>query len=226
MIVGHLDTSEDPVKIAQLPIGALIFLRHDVSTAHQTIERTYSTQQINESLRLPSSEMPYWTPGFPLSLPLEHGSRIRCLDCDPTPKFTNKPHNPVVSDTGQLLDKTGDGVVTVDTDRSTAFVGFVNENGAATSHLSVDIQNDFCAITLSALDTKPLSGSNRMLLTPMGRVENTGMIWNKRRTNADVWVTPLDGAERPLGEVQVRFWAGRFQLAQFRLRQYLIKVIC
>lgn len=257
VIGDHFDISEDPVKVAQLPAGALLFLRHDVSTAHQTIERTYSSEQINESMRLPSSELPYWTPGFPLSLPLEHASRIRCLDCGPTPKFTDEPHNPIVSDTGQLSwklsEKSGDGAVTVDTDRSTALVGFVKENGAATSHLSADIQNNFCAITLSALDTEPLSRSNLMLLTTTGRAENTGMIWNKRRTNADVWgtaptriesikgwlllkqiegavgmvVTPLDGAGRPLGETHGRLLESGWEIpiGEIPTTTYLIKVI-
>jgi hypothetical protein len=257
-IIGdHFDISEDPVKVAQLPAGALLFLRHDVSTAKQTIERTYSTEQINESMRLPSSELPYWTPGFPLSLPLEHASRIRCLDCQPTPKFTDEQHNPIVSDTSQLSwklsEKTGNGVVTIDTDRSTALVGFVKENGAATSHLSTDIQNEFCAITLSALDAEPLSRSNLMLLTTTGRSENTGMIWNARRTNADVWgtaptriesikgwlllkqiegavgmvVTPLDGAGRPLGEERGRLLESGWEIpiGDVPATSYLVKVI-
>ena len=71
----HFDISEDPVKVAQMPVGAMLFLRHDVATAKQTVERTYSTEQVNESMRLPSSELPYWTPGFPLAVPLEHGVR-------------------------------------------------------------------------------------------------------------------------------------------------------
>jgi hypothetical protein len=162
-----------------------------------------------------------------------------------------------VSDTGQLSwklsEKSGDGAVTVDTDRSTALVGFVKENGAATSHLSADIQNNFCAITLSALDTEPLSRSNLMLLTATGRAENTGMIWNKRRTNADVWgtaptriesikgwlllkqiegavgmvVTPLDREGRPLGETHGRLLESGWEIpiGEIPTTTYLIKVI-
>ena len=257
LIGDHFDISQDPVKVAQLPAGALLFLRHDVSNARQTIERTYSREQINESMRLPNSEEPYWTPGFPMSLPLEHGSRISCLDCTPTPKFADAQSNPIVSDTHQLswelAKKTGNGVVTVDTDRSTALVGFVKENGAATSHLSADIGNQFCAITLSALDAEPLSRSGLMLLTATGRVENTGMVWNARRTNADVWgtaptrietikgwlllrniegavgmvVTPLDGAGRPLSEVHGRLLESgwEIEIGAVPATSYLVKVV-
>jgi hypothetical protein len=258
-VVGdHFDISQDPVKIAQMPVGALLFLRHDVAAARRTIERTYSTAQIDESMRLPPLAEPYWTPGFPLSLPLEHGSRIRCFDCAPTAKFTDSPTNPIVSDTHQLSwqlsSETGNGVVTVDTDRSTALVGFVKENNAQTSHLSADVANAFCTITLSALDDQPLSRSGTMLLTATGRAENTGMVWDARRANVTNWgtaptrievikgwlllkniegalavqVTPLDGAGQPLPVVQGRLLAEggwEIEIGQVPATSYLIKVI-
>lgn len=256
-IGDHFDISQDPVKIAQMPAGALLFLRHDVAAARQTIERTYSTAQVDESMRLPPTSEPYWTPGFPLSLPLEHGSRVRCFDCAPTAKFTDAPANPIVSDTHQLSwllsNKTGNGVVTVDTDRTTALVGFVKENNVQTSHLSADIANTFSAITLSTLDDQPLSRSGTMLLTATGRAENTGMVWDERRANVTDWgtaptrievikgwlllrniegavgmtVTPLDGAGRPLPTLQGRLLeAGwEIEIGQVPATSYLIKVI-
>lgn len=257
VIGDHFDIGQDPVKIAQLPAGALLFLRHDVTAAQQTVERTYSTDEINESMRLPASALPYWTPGFPLSLPLEHASKIRCLDCEATAKFKDDPQNPIVSDTRQLAwklsEKSGNGAVTVDTDRSTALIGFVGENNASTSHLSADIKNNFCALTLSSLDAKPLSRADLMLITATGRVENTGMVWNARRTNADVWgiaptrieviegwlllkniegavgmdVTPLDGAGRPLGMIHGRLLESgwEIQIGDVPATSYLVKVI-
>jgi hypothetical protein len=256
-VVGdHFDISQDPVKVAQMPVGAMLFLRHDVAAAKMTVERTYSAEQINESMRLPSSELPYWTPGFPLSVPLEHGSRIKCLDCEPTAKVTSEVTNPIVSDTKELswgLSEKKNGVVTIDTARSSALVGFVKENGAATSHLSAEVENEFCALTLSALDDKPLVRSESMLLTTAGRVENTGQTWNARRTNSDVWgtaptrieavkgwllikgvegavgmdVTTLDGAGRPMSTQHARMletgW--EFSVGDVATTSYLIRVI-
>lgn len=60
-----------------------MFLRPDVKPAVNTVIRSYSTEQIYESLRLPHSDRPYFTPGFPLSIPLQHGSRISSLDGPP-----------------------------------------------------------------------------------------------------------------------------------------------
>ncbi|MDE3167672.1 MAG: hypothetical protein KGN36_17860, partial [Acidobacteriota bacterium] len=227
LLADPFDITEDPVRIAQLPAGALLFLR-DVLPAAATVERRYSTAQINESLRLPESEMPYFTPGFPLSIPLRHGSRVRCLDCVPSPLPTDDAAPPYLSDTKQLAWRVSPekgGAVTIDTERSQALVGFIRAHQSATRYLSADIQNDFCAITLSSLDGKPVPRSHRMLLTATAREQNTGSQWNPRHTLWDTlgeppteiepvagWlmlrniegavaidVTALDGSARPLG---------------------------
>lgn len=257
VIGDHFDISDDPVKIAEMRAGALMFLRHDVETAKETIARTYSTRQINESMRMSSSEMPYWTPGFALSIPLEHRSVIQCLDCQPTQKFTDVRTNPIVSDTKQLFwyvsSKTKHGLVAVDTDRSTALIGFVKESGVETSHLAAEISNDFCALTLSSMDGKPISRSSLLLLTTTGRVQNTGQTWDARRANAAVWgtaptrietikgylllkdlegvvgmnVTALDGAARPInvthGRMLEQGW--EIHIGDIPTTTYLINVI-
>jgi hypothetical protein len=57
-----------------------------------------------------------------------------------------------------LIDELIDVVSKNDTDRTTALVGFVRENGEGTSHLVADVQNKFCALTLSSLDAADFSG--------------------------------------------------------------------
>jgi hypothetical protein len=178
------------------------------------------------------------------------------LDGAPTAKFTDAPGNPIVSDTGQLAWRTSDahgGVVSVDTERTSALVGFVKGNGVSTSHLSADISNEFCAITLSSLDNLPLSRSSLMLLTTSGRVENTGQVWDARRANSSTWggpptliepikgwlllkqtegavavtATALDGAARPLkDEVGRRLESGwEIPIGDIPTTTYLVRVV-
>jgi hypothetical protein len=228
-VTDPFDITLDPVKMVQMEAGALLFLRPDVKPAAKTELRSYSWEQINESMRLPELERPYFTPGFPLSLPLRHGSRVQCLDCEPTGSFTAEDTNRIVSDTGELawqVYKEQGGLVTIDTDRTQGLIGFVKANGRATSQLSAEVKNDFCAITVSSLDGKPLSRSATMLLTACSRWENSGVKWNERRTlwpkygkgptliePVKGWLTlheiegavgmqliPLDGAARPIGQ--------------------------
>ena len=48
--------------------------------------------------------------------------------------------------------------------------------------------NNFAAMTLTAMDQKPLTQSRHILLTLVGKVENTGMVWNADRTTVtDQW---------------------------------------
>ena len=229
-VADEFDITLDPVKIPQMSVGALLFSRADVSPAKQTLSRSYSPEQANEAMRLPESERPYFTPGFPRSQPLRHGSRLTSVEGAPTGKFEPEPPLPYVSDTGELAwhNEPGKrGLVTIDTPRSQALVGFIKANAdKTTKHLAAEIRNDFAAITLSSLTDQPIRRSDRLLLTATSRWENTGAVWNERRslqTNlgheptliepVTGWLVlreldgavalkliPLDGAARPIGQ--------------------------
>jgi hypothetical protein len=212
-----------------MSVGALLFSRADVSPARETVLRSYSSEQINESMRLPEAERPYFTPGYPLSLPLEHGMRIRCLDCDPTEILVASSQHKYQSDTGELAwynEPSKGGLVTIDTPRTQGLVGFVKANGISTSQMTAEVMNDFCAITVSSLDEQPISHASLMLLVAGSKIENTGTRWNERHTLWEEWgagptliepvtgwvtlkelegavavrLVPLDGAARPIGE--------------------------
>jgi hypothetical protein len=191
--LSYFDMSPDPVKMTELASGALMFLRHDVNTAGRMITRSYSTEEVYESLRMPRTQRPYFTPGFPLSLPLEHQVRIAGFDAESTRRFMERANvNPIVSDTKQLAWQTSPdntGFVTVDTKRYQALVGFLKANREELGNLSADIKNNFGAITLASLDGAPLSRSAKMLLTAGSRVANTGQQWNEKRNSLTNWGT-------------------------------------
>ena len=197
------DISLDPVRMTEMAAGALMFLRGDVQAARETVSRTYSREQVLESRLLTGSSAPYFTPGFPLALPLEHAVRIQSLDGPPTQKFSVPDPNPIVSDTGELSWYTAadkDGLVTVDTPRTQALIGFIKANHRVLSQLSADVSNDFATVVLSSLDGRPLAQSGRMLLTAGSRVANTGMRWNDSHTRlveqggAPTLIEPVSGA--------------------------------
>lgn len=227
--LGHFDFANDPVKMSQLAAGALIFLRGDVRPAQRTVTRTYSREQVLESLRLPWKESPYFTPGFPLALPLTHAVRVASFDGPPTSPMEAVAANPIESDTRELrwlAAGKGTGRMIVDTVRSQALVGHLTQPPAQSSNLRAEIPTPFCALTLSALDNKPVTSSGKLLLTATARVANTGMVWNENRTTLETWgkapariepvlgrallirlepaqaltAQPLDGAGEPMGQ--------------------------
>jgi hypothetical protein len=180
------DISLDPVRTSELAAGALMFLRGDVHAARETVARTYSHEQVLEARFLPRTEQPYFTPGFPLSLPLEHEVRIQSLSGPPTEKVAAADGNPIVSDTKELSWYTSEaktGLVTVETDRTQALIGFVKANHKTLKNLGAEITNDFATIVLASMDDQPLARSGKMLLTTGSRVANTGQKWNAARTN-------------------------------------------
>ncbi|HPA20959.1 MAG TPA: hypothetical protein PLU30_24635 [Verrucomicrobiae bacterium] len=227
--IGHFDIAPDPVKVPLLAAGALMFLRGDIQPAKRTVGRSYSHEQVIESMRLSTSENPFFTPGFPADLPLVHATRITSLDGPPTGSFDPAPSDPIRSDTGEMLWQTAgknSGCVTIDAARSQAIIGFRAERKALTRHLDPSgLSPAFCAVTLGALDDQPIARASRLLLTVGARVANTGMRWDEKRKSLANWgeaptriepvtgnvvlraldgasaiqAQPLDGAGRPLG---------------------------
>jgi len=223
----HFEIRPDPVKMANIAAGAALFLRHDVQAAKETIPRSYAPQQVRESIRTSSSQRPLFTPGFDRSLLLRHGTRIADFEksCTSYPEF--KAGSPIVSDTEQLRWYHGSphtGLVTVDTEKSQAIIGFVKQANRSLPNLSVEIENEFCSIVLTSLDGKAIAQASELLLVTTARAANTDMQWNDNRTSLEDWgaaptviepvrgtvtlqnletfvrieVIPLDGAAQPL----------------------------
>jgi hypothetical protein len=225
---GHFDHAMDPVKMAQLSSGAMIFLRGDVRPAAKTMKRSYTRDQVKEGIRLPGSERPYFTPGFPLAAPLEHAVRVASFDGPPTGTFPGGEADPIRSDTGELAwhrGEKGAGLVVIDAEKTQGLVGFVAAGRAGTRNLAAEVSTRFCAIVVGALDDRPVGMSGRLLLTAGSKVANAGMAWNAKRTSLENWgkepsviepvrgrlllsglegarrveAQPLDGAGQPLG---------------------------
>lgn len=207
------DISLDPVKMPELAEGALMFLRGDVEKARTVVERSYSKKQVFDSMLLPeATERPYFTPEFPLSLPLEHEVRISSLTGPPAQAFPSATvPDPIISDTGQLAwynSSGGTGLVSIDTPRTQGLIGFVSANQRSVSHLAVEVENRFCTILLSSLDGKPVAEASRMLLVAGGRVENTGQVWNTAGTGVTAWGGTPSLIEQVSGTVTLRGLAG------------------
>jgi hypothetical protein len=206
------DISLDPVRMTQMATGALAFLRGDVRPARQTVTRSYARDQAFDSRRLARTEQPYFTPGFPLAVPLMHGVRIGSLDGAPTATHAAVDTTTIVSDTRELTWRTtadAHGLVTEETDRTQALIGFVKAHRPAVKNLSADVRNEFAAIVLSAIDGKPISGADRLLLTAGSRVTNTGLQWNADRTRTAQQGGAPSLIEPVTGTVTLRALSGR-----------------
>ena len=206
------DISLDPVRMTQMATGALAFLRGDVRPARQTVARSYARDQAFESRRLSRTEQPYFTPGFPLALPLVHGVRIASLDGAPTERYQPLDTTTIVSDTRELVWRrlNGErGMVTQETDRTQALIGFVKAHRAAVRNLSAEVRNEFASIVLSSMDAEPIASSSRLLLSAGSRVSNTGLRWNAEGTRVAQQGGPPSLVEPVTGTITLRALSGR-----------------
>ncbi|MHC4368600.1 MAG: hypothetical protein ACYSW8_13410 [Planctomycetota bacterium] len=166
-VAGHFDIRADPVRMCNVAACAAMFLRGDVRPALDTVRRSYSIDQVREGIRLPYSERTYFTPGFSLAIPLRHATRIGGFD-DPQGQDAKAGRSsPTVSDTGDLAwyhSKQKRGIVTVETEKSQALIGFLKGHDHKLKNLSAIVENEFCSIILTSLDSQPISGSRRLLL--------------------------------------------------------------
>lgn len=186
---GWFDVSQDPVKLAQLTAAGLMWHRHDVAAARETLVRNYSHDEIIEAMRLTQwKHRPFFKPGFELTTPLEHATRWQLTEAlagtaevrpakYPNPYIKPQPAE-IVSDTGELGWRHTDesrGVITLATPRSQSLIGFVRGSGETTPHLAADVTNDFCVLTLTALDEHTIAQSQKLLLVATtGAAVNTG----------------------------------------------------
>jgi hypothetical protein len=92
----------------------------------------------------------------------------------------------------------------VDTERTQAAIGFVKAHGKQLRHLAPEIDNRFASLTLSALDSKPIARSSRLLLVAGAAVTNTGVEWNETRSALKQWGTSPTLIEPVTGQLLIR----------------------
>jgi len=201
------DFGNDPVKMTQIAACGLMFHRQDLRTAEKTVVRAYSRGEVIESIRLPQKERPFFTPGFALSTPLEHATRLTFEGTSTLPFPKHIAEGAIRSDTGQIVwyhDSEKKGLVTVETEKTQALIGFVKHRAKALKNLSAEIDNDFCSIFCTTLDGKPISKSGRLLLSTGARVANSAMQWSEDRHTLPQWGTAPPMIEPVTGTVILR----------------------
>ena len=200
-INDYFSIFDTPPKMSQMPVASLIFRRGDVSPAQRLISLEYTAEETIEAVKVPpwsEVNMSLYLEGLPVTLPLVHRVRIGSFTA-PEEKTAadygvSIPQDVFISDTDELRWDVTDpqrGVVTINTPRTQAIVGFVEGREMEAGNLIFWPDNEFCAISATSLDNKPFSESQRLLLVAAANVANTDMEWNEERTSlSDRWGSP------------------------------------
>lgn len=199
---NYFDILHDPVKMANIAAGALMFHRGDINSAKTNILRNYSETDLIEGIRKNLGPKPFFTPDFPLATPLKYRTRIASFSGGENSFKQIGNGELIVAETGELLWDTSNekGLEAINTDRTQAIIGFSEKmKSRKTENLAVRIDNLFASVTLTSMDGKVISNSEKLLLTTTSSSVLSGAEWNTERQSLLKWgeqpflITPVTG---------------------------------
>jgi len=213
---GPFDIFNDPAVLGLFPAAALMFRQEHVSTAAAFVAVEWGDSDIFGVPQLSA-----WG-GQPSYRSLVERSRL--VTSLTTPSGAQQVVSPTEfvptsgatwtqSETNQLWRDWELGVGTIDSPRSQAAYGFLGAGGAiALGDLSLDVTSPFGVVSLVSLDGRLLRESRHLLLTAVGRAENTGTSYNLTHTKLmDPGAGPIL-AEPVLGQATIRTVHSRFYI--------------
>ncbi len=166
-------TFNDPAKFGLFPHAALIMRRGDVKRAENTIEIPISFDEMCDAEWMLHEQIPT---SFVETSSVRMGYE---KPGTPQPIHTEKERK---SDTGEICRNVEKGIGTIDTDRTKAVYGFIGGETLKLDGLEIAADNDFATIALSSLTDDAICQSPNMLLTAVGRAENTDETYNEDHT--------------------------------------------
>ncbi|MDP8242594.1 MAG: cellulase family glycosylhydrolase [Candidatus Hinthialibacter antarcticus] len=187
---GHFDIRPDAVKMANLAASAFLFMRGDIAPADKTVLRSYSAPYVLDSIRMPSSERPYFTPGFDLSVPLRYRTRVLSLSGEQSTYLESERPSLIFDDEKQLtwnIQNPNQGAVSINTEMTQGVVGYIRSSEQPLQNLSLNIENDFASVLCVSLDNRPIELSRSMMLAATAKAHNADTKWNKEHTSLQSW---------------------------------------
>ncbi|MBO3841735.1 MAG: carbohydrate binding domain-containing protein [Candidatus Brockarchaeota archaeon] len=185
-IRGFFDIDQHPVKMATLIAAHMIFLRGDVKPADRLVSTRLDRQ--DEVNLIASGRVYAWAlpdaghMGLNPLASLTHRTAIK-LEGETLSGADLNVSGPVYrSDTREVTWDTsyaGRGIITVNTSRSIAAIGFSGDRSLDFGALVIDpgetLLEGWSIITVTVLEGESLESWNRLLLIAAGYVTNTGM---------------------------------------------------
>ncbi len=225
--VGYVDNffsmTAHPTKMANMQIGAYLFRRGDVSVAEEVVLMNFDEQV---ELNILATQGSGWNVanashlGVPNDLPLRHRLALDLTGesgLDTPPAARSGPVHE--ADTGELrwdLSQSGAGVVTVNTPRSKAVVGFADGRAQQLGNVRIAVADSiqgWATVALSASEgsfDQPEQSAHLLLVTT-GLMENTNMQWTSeaRDSVGNQWGTSPTLVEVIAATIDLPFAAER-----------------
>ncbi len=183
---NHFDAFNDPAKFGLFYHAALLFRRGDVAPAKQSVAIRLGEDTSSWLLKRPE-DLPVLT-----ALSEQHRVGMVLPGQNVPADHTVSWERPIVdldagevhADTGQLQRSWVKRIGLIDTPRTKVAYGFLGEGEPISlTGLNLDVKTSFATIALSSLTDDPIESSNTLLLTAVGRSDNTSAEYDADRTH-------------------------------------------
>lgn len=191
----NFDTYNDPAKFGLFYHAALMHRKKHIRAADKTVGIRVKQDELFVSEAM-SEEMwgtEHSRPSVPAMKYLPEIHRVGMLlpgqSCEEAEEIGRLDHLDRPSDaerradTGEIYRNPSRGTAWIDTAMTKAVYGFVGKQDAfRLNGLTVRVETPFAVVALSSLTEEPLVNSSNILLTAVGRADNTGARYNADHT--------------------------------------------
>jgi hypothetical protein len=182
---GIFDTYNDPSKFGLFYHAALLFRRGDVNPANESIGVRIDDLNIKAGVVDPAA--------VPALVLTSEKHRVGVVFNEQSVKadrivsgsdaIVNGNEAEILSDTGELFRNWKKGIGWINAQKTKAAYGFLGEEGVIDLNgFSMNVKTDFATVVLSSLNDEPIERSENMLLTAVGRSDNSGCKYNDGHT--------------------------------------------
>ena len=180
---GVFDTFNDPAKFGLFYHAALIFRRGDVRLAEKTA--VVKLDKLSRGQRpvpdMKAMQLTAEKHRVEIVLPDEtSGGDVILHPDDVIEEVINEE---VLADTKELYRNLKKKIGWIDTPYTKVAYGFLGREGSLVlSDMKINVTTDFATIAISSLTNEQINSSTNMLLTAVGRADNTNSIYNEDHT--------------------------------------------
>jgi hypothetical protein len=171
----------DPAHMNLLPASALMFHRRDVKEAPiGYFERVSARDVIDPAFTVNRNARVALLGKYGLAFDGAAGG-LPSGDKELLDQASNTTNRVFESVTGQIRWDLGQGLLTVDTPRTQAVVGFTQKQPIVMTDAVVAIDNDFAVVVISALQGESIKNAKRLLVSTSARAQWSGMEFDEQR---------------------------------------------
>ncbi|MHC4177915.1 MAG: glycoside hydrolase 5 family protein [Planctomycetota bacterium] len=180
---GTWSTFSDPALTGMMPAAAILYRQAHVAEAKNTYCLMLDRQKLYYQSSHPRNmaslrtlvERSKLTIGLPEVDELDWDAQTKPaggvkLITDTDEDFIPAGRDSVASDTGELTRNWVIGCQAIDTDRTQAVHGWIGGRKVRLKHVRFQITTPKAAVAVSSLDSRPVAGSKRILITAIARV--------------------------------------------------------